>query len=137
MKTWCVLNVIFVFLLIGAKGFSQVRPSKNDISTDKATEHLGEEVTIFGKVYDQRHSDKDSLTMIALDGDFPNQMLIITIKDRDKPLFQQAQKFDLLGKRVIVKGKVLNIDNKPQIAISYPTQLMVFTTIVVRGRDYH
>lgn len=137
MKTWLILNVTFFLLLIQTKGLSQIRPSKNDIPANKATKHFGEEISIFGKVYDERHSDKDSLTMIALDGNFPNEMLMIIIRDDDKSLFQQAQKFDLSGKKVIVRGKVLNINNRPQIALSDPTQLMVFTTAVAQGRDYH
>jgi micrococcal nuclease len=57
------------------------------------------------------------LTLINVDGNYPNHSLTIMIKDADRKKFSYPPETFLKDKKIVVTGKVIEYKDKPEIIL--------------------
>ena len=81
----------------------------------EAKDHLGETVTISGKVDGVRTLDS-GMTLVNLDGRYPEQACTIVVRPPHAKTVGDLSGFD--GKTIAVSGTVTDYKGKPQIEIT-------------------
>ena len=117
-------KIIFIFLLTAFTypAFSQ---STDSIPAKEASQHYNESIKIYGIVSGGRWIEKSFMTLINVDGNYPNHALTIMIKDIDRKKFSYAPETFLKGKKIVVSGKVVEFKGKPEVIVTEPGQIMV------------
>jgi micrococcal nuclease len=109
---------LFILLKITKAAFGQTK-----ISVKEAASHIGETVTICDKVYSTKLIDGSNMTLLNLGAVYPNQLLTVMIKGRDRSKFKDAPETYFKGKNMCVTGKVVDYKGKPEIVISDPSEM--------------
>jgi hypothetical protein len=111
---------LFCSLVISLISFAQKKVALEDVA-----KHIGENVTVTGKMVDGRYLDKSKskLTLLNLGAAFPNQLLTIVIQDESRGNFPYKPEEALRNKTVTVTGKVTEFNDKPQITVSTHSEI--------------
>jgi len=96
--------------------------AQTTISIKDISKHIGETVTICDSVYTTRALP--NLTLINLGAEFPKQLLTVVIYKADLEKFKEPEKL-YLNKKVCVTGKLVLYNDKPQIVVNEPKQLII------------
>ncbi len=107
--------IVFLFVVSLAK-------SQTTIAIKDVAKHIGEEVTICDSVYTTRALA--NLTLINLGAEFPKQLLTVVIYKADLAKFKEPEK-TYLNKKMCVTGKLVLFNEKPQIVVTEPKQLVL------------
>ncbi|MFC5282648.1 hypothetical protein [Pedobacter alpinus] len=99
--------------------------STDSIPAKQASQHYNETVKIYGTVSGGRYLEKSFITLLNVDGNFPNHALTIMIKDIDRKKFSYAPESFLKGKKIVVTGKLVEFKGKPEIIVSDVGQIVV------------
>jgi hypothetical protein len=89
--------------------------------------HIGDEVTVSGKVYGFK--DLGSLVLLNVGAAYPNQPLTVVLRGKAKEL---ATKVD--GKQITITGKISEYKGKPQIEVSDSEMIIMQPMIGGSGR---
>jgi protein TonB len=89
--------------------------------------HVGETVTVTGTIVNGRYLDnsKSKLTLLHMGAAFPNQLLTVVIQDENRSKFSYKPEEELKHKTVAVTGEVTDLNGKPQITISAPSEIQI------------
>lgn len=119
LKTWLL---IFPALFISLYGAAQ-----NKISVGEAAKHIGEVVTICDKINETEFAEnlKAPVTFLKMGGGFFTHKLNIVINFKDRKNFTEKPEAYYLEKDVCITGKVVELNGKPQIIISKPTEIQI------------
>ena len=92
-----------------------------------AINHVGEKVTVCGKVYTTRFLDYSAKkpTFLNLGAAYPNQTFTIVIYGPSREKFSYQPEERLKNQNVCVTGRVQLYKNKPQIILNEPEQLKI------------
>jgi hypothetical protein len=115
-------GLLFIsFLLAGATAFTQT------IAVEEVKNHIGETVTILGKVADGRYlgSVAKKPTLLNINKPYPNQPLTVIIAGDNRNAFGYKPEEALLNKNVFITGKVSLYNGKPQIEVERPDQIVI------------
>jgi hypothetical protein len=117
-------KIIFIILLavFYYPAFSQITDS---IPAKETANHYNETVKVYGTVSGGRWLQSSFLTLINVDGNYPNHSLTIMIKDADRKKFTYAPETFLKGKKIVVTGKVIEYKGKPEIVVTKVGQIVV------------
>lgn len=107
--------IVFLFVVSLAK-------AQTTISIKEVSKHIGEEVTICDSVYTTRALA--NLTLINLGAEFPKQLLTVVIYKADLTKFKEPEK-TYLNKKICITGKLVLFNEKPQIVVTEPKQIVV------------
>jgi micrococcal nuclease len=123
-------KIIFIFLLavFGYPAFSHASTSlsiTDSIPAKEARKHYNESLKIYGVVSGGRHLEKSFITLINVDGNYPNHALTIMIKDIGRKKFSYAPETFLKGKKIVVSGKVMEYKGKPEVIVSEVGQIVM------------
>jgi hypothetical protein len=88
------------------------------ISVQDAAQHYNELVNVCTKVYGEKVLE--SLTLVNLGGDYPNQPLTVVLRDAAKDLGPGID-----GKTICVTGTVVSYRDKPEIVVTDPKMITV------------
>jgi hypothetical protein len=115
-------TLICYFLLSAVIGHSQTT-----IKLEEVSKHVGDSVTVCGKVASGRYTDQSSrkLTLLNVGAAFPNQVFTIVISNELRGQFETTPESLFLDKDVCVTGKVSLYRNTPQIVIYRKEQIQV------------
>lgn len=99
--------------------------AQKEIPLQDVARHVGDSVTLTGKVYGGRFfpQGEGRPTLLNLGAPYPNQLLTVVIRGTARPQFSFVPEKDLLNKDVRVSGKVELYKGKPQVVIYSPEQL--------------
>ncbi|WP_207496687.1 SH3 domain-containing protein [Aridibaculum aurantiacum] len=113
-----VLLAMAMVLTIGAN--SQV-----SINAIDAKKHIGEVVSICGKIYSAKFlpSSKNQPTLLNLGGNYPNQLVTIAIFEGDRNKFPFKPEEYYPNTDVCVTGKLVEYRGMPEIIVQSPDQL--------------
>lgn len=105
-------KIVHIFLLIAFTypAFSHASSKfsiKDNIPAKEANQHYNETIKIYGTVSGGRPLEKSFLTLINVEGNYPNHALTIMIKDTDRKKFSYAPETFLKGKKIVATGKVV------------------------------
>ena len=111
---------LFVFFITG------IANAQTAIKAGEISQHIGDSVTICGKVNDLRYfeSSKNSPTFLNIDGKFPNQVLTVVIWGETRKQFTGKIE-DMKGKQICITGKLILYKERPEIIIGSPEQISV------------
>lgn len=92
------------------------------ISATEAASMAGQTVTVEGVVSEVKHFSKSGITLLDMDGRYPQQALTLFISGADADKFPGA--LNLEGATVEVSGTISNYRGRPEIVLTDPTQLV-------------
>jgi DNA/RNA endonuclease YhcR with UshA esterase domain len=109
------------FLFISLAVFSQT------IAVEDVKNHVGETITILGKIADGRYlgSVAKKPTLLNVNKPYPNQPLTVIIYGDNRNAFGYKPEEALMNKNVFVTGKVSLYNGKPQIEVERPDQIVI------------
>ena len=110
-------------LIIAATTFLPASALAASLSTEEASKHVGETVTVCGTVASANHAvrSRGEPTFLNLDKAYPNQVFTAVIWGNDRPRFGAPE--TLLGKHVCTTGQIKLFRGKPEMILSDPGQL--------------
>ncbi|RMG45010.1 MAG: DNA-binding protein [Acidobacteria bacterium] len=99
------------------------------ISPGEAAEHVGEKVTVCGKVATVTYAERVNgrPTFINLDKPFPNHVFTAVIWGEDRGKFAEPPELAFREKRICVTGTVKLYRRRPEIIVREPAQIRVVT----------
>ena len=120
------MKKLFIVLLLSCSGisvFSQIK-----ITAQEASKHIGDSVLIFDKVYGGKLLTNGT-TLLNVGNDFPNHLLVVMIKSDDRARFNFKPEEQFKGKQVIISGKLIDYNGKPEIIVTAPEQITETNTV--------
>jgi DNA/RNA endonuclease YhcR with UshA esterase domain len=115
----------FTILLTALIGSFAVHAQTN-IKLEDVAKHVGDSVTVCGKVADMRYfeNSKNKPTLLNIGAKHPNGLLTVVIWENTRTLF--ATKIEeLMGKEICITGRIILYKEKPEIVIDKPEQIVV------------
>ncbi|HAO46185.1 MAG TPA: hypothetical protein DCQ97_04625 [Chitinophagaceae bacterium] len=99
--------------------------AQTSIKLEDVKQHIGDSVTVCGKVEDLRYfeSSKNSPTFLNIGGKYPNQLLTVVIWGDVRKQFKKSPD-DLKNKEVCFTGRIILYKDRPEIVIEKPEQLV-------------
>lgn len=95
-------------------------------NTSHARLHIGEKVSVIGKVVSTKFLEKSQSTFLNLDKSFPNQFFTVTIWKDGLRNFSYKPQAELDGKYIIVTGKIeLDKNGTPIINVRHEEQIEI------------
>lgn len=93
--------------------------AQQKITPGEVSKHIGESVTVCGKIYGGKFLDavKNQPTFLNMGAVYPNQLLTIVIWGNTRKLFAYKPEEKLKNKMVCISGKIELFKNKPQIVV--------------------
>jgi hypothetical protein len=116
MKHLLIISAAIVLSIFKAWG-------QNTVPAEDAAKNMGKKVRICERVYDTKLESGSNTTLLYLGGDYPNQLLTVMIKGRDRDKFKGQPEIDFKGKDICVKGVVTDDKDKPEIVVTNPKQI--------------
>lgn len=98
---------------------------KGKFNTAQAKYHIGEKITVCGKVVSTKYAEKSGATFINLDRKFPDQIFTIQIWKDARTNFSYAPEVDLQGKTVCVTGKITENQGVATVTISNENAIVI------------
>lgn len=102
-------------------------PAQTQITASQAKDHIGDSVTVCGKVLGAKYlqTAKGAPTLLDVDGKVPNQPFTIVIFKEVRERLSYVPENRLLNQDVCVTGRVQQYKGKPQIVVHNENQLKV------------
>ncbi len=115
-----VLFTFFLFFVINTA------ISQSVIKLDDVSKHIGDSVTVCGKVADLRYfeNSKNQPTFLNIGAKFPNQQITVVIWGESRKLFTTKVE-DLRDKEICITGRIILYKEKPEIIIYRPDQIVL------------
>lgn len=104
-------------------------------TSDKAALHIGDSITICGKIFSGRFMDRaaNKPTLLNMGGVYPDNHLTIVIFEKDLPNFPANPERYYLNSQVCATGKLIEYRGKPEIIIEKTMQLQPDTLRLVQS----
>ena len=117
----CLLSLAFALLLCFAAA------AQKEIKPEEVSGHVGDSVTITGKVAGGRYfpNTEGAPTLLNIGAAYPNQLLTVVIRGAARKELGGIPEKDLLEKDIRVSGKVELYKGKPQLVVYRAGQLTV------------
>lgn len=100
--------------------------AQTSIKLDEVGKHIGDSVTVCGKVADMRYfeNSKNKPTLLNIGAKHPDAPLTVVIWENARALFT-SKLDDLLDKEIFITGRIILYKEKPEIVIDRPDQIVV------------
>ena len=112
-------------LLLAITGIASLKLSAQSITPQEALKHMGEKVTICGKIFGGRFFEQNERTLLNMGGAYPNHTLTIVINGADRKKFDTKPEVFYANKEVCVTGEVRDFKGKPEVQVTEITQIVV------------
>ncbi|MEO7306941.1 MAG: hypothetical protein ABIR78_10135 [Ferruginibacter sp.] len=115
-----ILFSFFAFFVIS------IAHAQTTIKLDEVSQHIGDSVTVCGKVSDMRYfeSSKNKPTFLNMGARYPNQQLTVVIWENIRTQFS-GKVDDLKDKEICITGRIILYKEKPEIVIERPGQIVI------------
>jgi DNA/RNA endonuclease YhcR with UshA esterase domain len=112
--------ILFLFLFAAAN-------SQQVIKLEEVRQHIGDSVTVCGKVVDGYYSSgiENTPTFLNVGANYPNQLLTIIIWGEARKKFEFKPEEVYKDKQICTTGRITEYKGKPQIVITTPEQLKI------------
>ncbi|CAN5217017.1 hypothetical protein BH09BAC6_BH09BAC6_35900 [soil metagenome] len=100
--------------------------AQTNIKLEEAGKHIGDSVTVCGKVADLRYfeNSKNKPTLLNMGAKHPDELLTLVIWEDARALFTTKIE-DLMDKEICVTGRIILYKEKPEIVIEKPEQIVI------------
>lgn len=113
----------FIAAAIGGNQYLAAQANPNFISPEDARNHIGENVTVRGRVEQVYHSARSNTYFLNMGGVYPNNSFTAVIRASDLPKFEKVDINKYSMRIVEVKGTIVLYRNRPEIVLLTPTQI--------------
>lgn len=115
------LIATIIALLLCITDFSQESIKLEDIN-----QHIGDSVTVCGKVYSARYMEnaRNKPTFLNMGAAYPNQALTVVIWADVRKQFEDKPEVLFANKEICITGKLELYKDKPQIVIDKPKKIV-------------
>lgn len=105
----------------------QAAAPTGNITPEEAIQHIGQQVTVCGKVFGGKFLDHSNgtPTLLNIGAAYPNSPFTVVIFGSDRALFSYKPEAYLDGKNICVTGKIKEYKGKAEIVVSNPDQIKV------------
>ena len=116
-----------VYILISAIVFSQFSFAQASITPEEAAKHVGETVTVCGKVFGGRffETSKNSPTLLNMGAAYPASPFTVMIPGELRAKMGYAPEAELKEKNICVKGEIILYKEKPEIILKDVSDLEI------------
>lgn len=116
-----ILSTVFSLCL----GFSLSAQTK--ITPDEAAKHIGDSVTVCGKIFGGRYFDRgeNKITLLNMGAAYPQSPLTIVIEADSRKNFSNKPEEFYANKEVCITGVIKEYKGKPQIIIAKEADITV------------
>lgn len=116
-------KIIFTLLLFFNAALLK---GQTTITLEEVSKHIGDSVTVCGKVADMRYfeTSKDKPTFLNIGAKYPNQQLTLVIWENVRTQFAGKVE-DLNNKDICITGRIILFKEKPEIIIEKPEQIVI------------
>ena len=116
--------ILAIFLVI-ASSISVSAQTK--ITPDEAAKHIGDSVTVCGKIFGGKYFDRgeNKITLLNMGAAYPQSPLTIVIEADSRKNFNNKPEEFYAEKEVCITGIVKEFKGKPQIIITKETEITV------------
>lgn len=106
--------------------FAGIINAQTNIKLEEVGRHIGDSVTVCGKVSDLRYfeTSKNQPTFLNIGDRFPRQLLTVVIWGTVRSQFKEKIE-DLKDKHICITGRIQLYKEKPEIVIGDPAQISV------------
>lgn len=113
-------TILLPFIVLGCA-------AQNRIPADSASAHIGDSLTVCGKVFGTRflEASKDGPTFLNIGAEYPKSPFTVVILLKDRKKFKEAPEDYFKGKNVCVLGKIIDFKGKAEIVVTEPEQISV------------
>jgi len=100
--------------------------SQSTIQLEDVNKHIGDSVTVCGKVYTARYMDaaKNKPTFLNIGAAYPNQVLTVVIWDAVRQQFDGKPELIFANKEICIIGQIELYKDKPQIVVNKPDKIV-------------
>ena len=114
-----LFTLVSLFCIVSAR-------AQTSIKLDEVSKHIGDSVTVCGKVADMRYfeNSNNKPTLINMGAKHPNGLLTLVIWEKTRALFNGKVE-DLMDKEICVTGRIILYKEKPEIIIEQPGQVVI------------
>jgi DNA/RNA endonuclease YhcR with UshA esterase domain len=114
------------YLLIAAfAGLASLKISAQNITAQEASKHIGEKVTICGKIFGGRFFEKNEKTLLNMGAAYPDHTLTVVIEGADRKKFSTNPEEFYANKEVCITGEVRDFKGKPEMQVTEITQIVI------------
>lgn len=108
-----------IFIAVTASAQTNIKP-------EDVIKHIGDSVTVCGKVYGMRffENSKNKPTLLNIGAKHPDQLLTVVIWENVRAMFTTKPE-DLQDKEICITGRISLYKEKAQIVIDRPEQIVV------------
>ena len=101
--------------------------AQTKITPDEAAKHIGDSVTVCGKIFGGRYFDRgdNKITLLNMGAAYPQSPLTIVIEADSRKNFTNKPEEFYADKQVCITGVVKEFKGKPQIIIAKETEITV------------
>ncbi|MDI9366587.1 MAG: hypothetical protein QM541_16645 [Flavobacterium sp.] len=101
--------------------------AQTKITPDEAAKHIGDSVTVCGKIFGGRYFDRgeNKITLLNMGAAYPLSPLTIVIEAASRKNFSKKPEEFYANKEVCITGVVKEYKGKPQIIIAKETQIVL------------
>lgn len=113
-----VFLILFIFFMSG------ILYAQTTIKLEEVNQHIGDSVTVCGKVMDMRYfeNSKNKPTFLNIGARYPNQQLVVVIWENVRSRFT-GNLDRLVYKNICITGRIILYKGKPEIIIENPEQI--------------
>ena len=121
MKSHRTITFIFFMFILLSAGYCQIE----SLSTDEASNHLGEIKSVYGVVVSTHYNEKtpNSPIFLNLDKAYPEHIFTIFIVAAARDSFDWFPEIYYLNKKISVTGLISEFKGNPEIVVNSPSQI--------------
>lgn len=100
--------------------------AQTNIKLEEVSKHIGDSVTVCGKVADMRYfeNSKNQPMFLNMGDKYPNQQLTVVIWGDIRKQFRE-QPENLLNRQICITGRIILFKEKPEIVIDGPEKIKI------------
>ena len=87
-----------LFLIASIGIIAQIGHAQTQVASKDAANHIGETIMVCDKVYSTKLITGSNMTLLNLGGYYPNQLLTVMIKGKDRSKFNVAPEVHIQGR---------------------------------------
>jgi len=99
-------------------------PAQTIIAAE-AGKHIGEKVTVCGKIFGGRYFEKNEKTLLNMGGSYPDNPITIVIDGADRKKFLTKPEETFLNKTVCISGEIKDYKGKPELQVTEVAQIVI------------
>lgn len=115
--------IVVAILIISSLSLS----AQSKITPDEAAKHIGDSVTVCGKIFGGRYFDRgeNKITLLNMGAVYPQSPLTIVIDEASRKNFTTKPEEFYTDKTVCITGIVKEFKGKPQIVVTKETEITI------------